>query len=393
VRHVSVTASRNSHIDLLRGLSIGAVLLLHFSLTYRLTDSPLALLLPVKWIQAVVINGNYGVTMFFAISGFLITSNNLARYGRLSETRLRQFYAWRCARIVPPLLLALIIIATLAAMKLPSFADNADNAASALPNAALFALAIGSVITFWHNVLMQHVGYFNYCLNIYWSLSVEEVFYLTFPVACVLLRRNGLIAGLCGIFIIAGPLYRGMHRDDELYFMYGYLACFDAIAFGCLAALVAQKLAIARRAGRLLRVAAGAGLAVVYLAGIEGHEVFGFTLMALCTALLLLGASGAPTNKPRMLPMRILCWFGRHSYELYLFHIIVLAAMRDIVPKESLSYALKLPLLAVFVLLSAAVAGAVSRLYAEPLNRRLRRYADSVPRRDSVIIAARGGKP
>jgi peptidoglycan/LPS O-acetylase OafA/YrhL len=384
---VSVSAIRNSHIDLLRGLSICAVLLLHFSLTYRLTDSPLLLLLPVKWIRAVVINGNYGVTMFFVISGFLITSNNLARYGRLSETRLRQFYAWRFSRIVPPLILALIVIVTLAAMKLPSFADSGGHE---LPQAALFALAIGSVITFWHNVLMQHVGYFNYCLNIYWSLSVEEVFYLTFPIACVLLKRNGLIAGLCGIFIIAGPIYRSIHRDDELYFMYGYLACFDAIAFGCLAALVSQKLVIGELAGRLIRVAAGAGLSAFYLAGIDGHEVFGFTSMALCTAVLLLGASGAPQKKSS-LPTRILCWFGRHSYELYLFHIIVLAEMRDIVPKESLSYLLKLPFLALFVLLSAGVAGVVSRLYAEPLNRGLRLHLE--PRRDSVIIAGRGGRP
>jgi peptidoglycan/LPS O-acetylase OafA/YrhL len=307
--------------------------------------------------------------MFFVISGFLITSNNLTRYGRLSDTPLGQFYAWRFARIIPPLILALIVIVTLGAMKLPSFADNGGHE---LPEAVLSALAIGSVITFWHNVLMQHVGYFNYCLNIYWSLSVEEVFYLTFPVACVLLKRNGLIAGLCGIFIIAGPIYRSIHRDDELYFMYGYLACFDAIAFGCLAALGCRKLVVGEFAGRLIRFAAGTALAVFYLAGIDGHEVFGFTLMALCTAVLLLGASGAPQKNTPRLPARILCWFGRHSYELYLFHIIVLAAMRDIVPKEALPYMLKLPFLALFVLLSAAVAGAVSRLYAEPLNRRLR---------------------
>jgi peptidoglycan/LPS O-acetylase OafA/YrhL len=362
------------------------VLLLHFSLTYRLTDSPLSLLLPVRWIRAVLINGNYGVTMFFVISGFLITSNNLARYGRLSETGLRQFYAWRFSRIIPPLILALIVIVPLAAMNFPSFADSGGHE---LPPAMLFALAIGSVITFWHNVLMQHVGYFNYCMNIYWSLSVEEVFYLTFPIACVLLKRNGLIAGLCGIFIIAGPIYRSIHRDDELYFMYGYLACFDAIAFGCLAALVSQKLVVGEFAGQVIRFAAGGGLAVFYLAGIEGHEVFGFTWMAVCTAVLMLGASMAQEKKSSRLPTRILCWFGTHSYELYLFHIIVLAAMRDIVPKESLSYTLKLPFLALFVLLSAAVAGAVSRLYAEPLNRRLRLYLE--PRRDSVIIAGGGG--
>jgi peptidoglycan/LPS O-acetylase OafA/YrhL len=369
VRRVSVSATRNSRIDLLRGASIFAVLLLHFSLTYRLTDSPLSLVLPEKWIRAVVVNGNYGVTLFFVISGFLITSNNLARYGRLSDTRLGQFYAWRFSRIVPPLILALIVIVTLGAMKVPSFADSGGHQ---LPDAVLCALAIGSVITFWHNVLMQHVGYFNYCLNIYWSLSVEEVFYLAFPVACVLLKRNGRIAGLCGIFIIAGPIYRSIHRDDELYFMYGYLACFDAIAFGCLTALISQKLVLGESAGRLIRFAAGTGLAVVYLAGIDGHEVFGFTLMALCTAVLLLGAFGAPQKKSGRLPTRIVCWFGRHSYELYLFHIIVLAAMRDIVPKDALPYLLKLPFLALFVLLSAAAAGAVSRFYAEPLNRRLR---------------------
>ena len=263
-RSVSVAPIRNSRIDLLRGLSIGAVLLLHFSLTYRLSDSALSLLLPASWIRAVVINGNYGVTVFFVVSGFLITSNNLARYGRLSETRLRQFYAWRFSRIVPPLVLALIVIVALAAMRVPSFADSGGNQ---LTEPVLFALAIGSVITFWHNVLMQHVGYFNYCLNIYWSLSVEE---------------------------------------------------------------------------------------------------------ALCSALLLLGAFNSAQQKSIRLPTRILCWFGRHSYELYLFHIIVLAAMRDIVPKESLSPMLKLPLLALFVLLSALVAGAVARFYAEPLNRRLR---------------------
>lgn len=366
---MSIAPIRNSRIDLLRGLSIGAVLLLHFSLTYRLSDSALSLLLPASWIRAVVINGNYGVTVFFVVSGFLITSNNLARYGRLSETRLRQFYAWRFSRIVPPLILALIVIVTLAAMKVPSFADSGD---TQLTEPVLFALAIGSVITFWHNILMQHVGYFNYCLNIYWSLSVEEVFYLAFPVACVLLKRNGLIAGLCAVFIIAGPIYRAIHRDDELYFMYGYLACFDAIAFGCLAALVSRKLVVGEFAGRSIRFAAGVGLVIFYLAGIDGHEVFGFSLIALCSALLLLGAFGSGQKKSIRPPTRILCWFGRHSYELYLFHIIVLAAMRDIVPKESLPPILKLPLLALFVLMSALLAGAVARFYAEPLNRRLR---------------------
>ena len=70
--------------------------------------------------------------------------------------------------------------------------------------------------------------------------------------------------------------------------------------------------------------------------------------------MLLLGAFNSAQQKSIRLPTRIV------------------AAMRDIVPKESLSPMLKLPLLALFVLLSALVAGAVARFYAEPLNRRLR---------------------
>src|SRR5580698_11182640 len=99
-------ALRSARVDFLRGVAIFAVLALHFSLTYNLVKSPLAQLLPPAWIRAAVNNGNYGVTIFFVISGFLITSNNLRRYGELQRVRLRQFYALRFARIIPPLLLA-----------------------------------------------------------------------------------------------------------------------------------------------------------------------------------------------------------------------------------------------------------------------------------------------
>src|ERR1700730_4820665 len=91
--------TRSARIDFLRGVAIFAVLLLHFSLTYNLVDSPLSLILPAKWVRAAVGNGNYGVTIFFVISGFLITSNNLFRYGRLRSVSLRQFYAFRFSRI------------------------------------------------------------------------------------------------------------------------------------------------------------------------------------------------------------------------------------------------------------------------------------------------------
>jgi peptidoglycan/LPS O-acetylase OafA/YrhL len=363
--------TRSAPIDFLRGVAIFAVLLLHFSLTYRLVDSPLSLFLPEKWLRAAIENGNYGVTIFFVISGFLITSNNLLRYGQLRRVNLRQFYAFRFSRIIPPLVLALTVIVLLGVFGLPSFGNTGGG--HRLPP-AFFLISVLSILTFWHNVLMEAVGYFNYCLNIYWSLSVEEVFYLAFPMACVLLKRDRYIVGLCVAAIVAGPIYRSIHRDDELYFMYGYVACFDAIAFGCLAALLCRRINIGRIATRLMTGVAGASLAAGYFAGIDGHEVFGFTLIALCTACLLVSTFGAPAGLLRLPPARIVCWLGRHSYELYLFHIIVLAGMRDLAPKGTLPYAYKLPYFALFLLLSALVAAAVSRYFGEPLNTRLRRF-------------------
>lgn len=63
---------------------------------------------------------------------------------------------------------------------------------------------------------------------------------------------------------------------------------------------------------------------------------------------------------------------GRHSYELYLFHIIVLAAMCNITDREHLTYALLLPWKLVFLLASALFAALVSRYVGEPMNRWIR---------------------
>lgn len=367
VRNLGAAAGRSSRVDVLRGVAILSVLLLHFSLTYHLADGPWTTLVPASLIHALVDNGNYGVTLFFVVSGFLITSNNLRRFGALSAVRLSSFYSYRFARIVPPLLLALLIIVPLGLAHAPSF-DNVQHGVP-LPR-AFFLLAVLSVLTFWHNVLMEVHGYFNYCLNIYWSLSVEEVFYLTFPLACLILRRRALIVTLCLAAIAFAPMYRAWHRDDELYFMYGYPACFDAIALGCLTAIISAKFSVNAKQGALLRLCAWLGIGATYLAGIDGHEVFGFSVIALFAAVLLLGALQHDA-RPHLLA-RALGWIGRHSYELYLFHIALLAGLRDALPRSALAPWCKLPLFVLFVLASCLLAALIARRFADPLNAWLR---------------------
>lgn len=364
-------SGRNAGIDFLRGLAILLVLLLHFSLGLGLKDSPLGSLLGPDLLRAIVLNGNYGVTIFFTISGYLITSNSLKRWGSLAQIDWREFYLLRVARIMPPLLLALFIIVTLGSLGVSHF-DNADNG-NHLP-ASYFFIAAGSVLTFWHNVLMQSTGYFNYCLNIYWSLSVEEMFYLCLPLLCIILRKQSLFVLLCLGLIVYAPIYRSQHLKSEIEYMYAYFACFDAIAIGCLTALLMQKIELGKTVAMCLRWLALLALATVYLRGIGGHEIEGFTLISLCTAVFLfatkqLSQQGWGIRKGVVW----LGWMGRHSYELYLFHIIVLAFMRNVVSKKELSYEMRLPCLFLFLLLSCLLAALVARYVAEPANNYLRK--------------------
>ena len=381
--------TRNAPIDLLRGVAITLVLLLHYSLTYRLSRSPLADLIGADAVRAMINNGNYGVTMFFAVSGYLITSNTLRRYWSLGAVDVRAFYVTRAARILPPLLLALVVIVGLGLAGVPSFGNN--DGGKALP-ASTWLLAVGSLLTFTHNLLMQSVGYFNYCLNIYWSLSVEEMFYLAFPLLCVLARRRALVVAWCVALIAIGPLYRYQHADDELYFMYGYAACFDAIAFGCLAALLASAVRPPPAAARAVSVVAALALGAAYLSGIHGHEVIGFSAVAAVSALLMWCASASTghgwADARWLAPLR---WAGRHSYELYLYHIVVLALMRELVPRAAMAPEWKLPWLLLFITASASVAGLVARYFSEPTNAALRRRFDkarAMPRDASRVSAA-----
>jgi peptidoglycan/LPS O-acetylase OafA/YrhL len=407
--------ARNDAIDLLRGVAITLVMLLHFSLTYRLAASPLAAWLTRDGVRAVVNNGNFGVTMFFVVSGYLITSNSLQRYGSLGAIPLREFLLWRAARILPGLLLAVTVIVVLGLFGLRSFTNVAHG--KALPP-SFFIVAVGSLLSFTHNVLMQSVGYFNYALNIYWSLSVEEMFYLAFPLLCVVVRRRMPVVVVCVAAIAVGPVYRGLHADNELYFMYGYPACFDALACGVLAALAAQRApparGLARWLARGLVPGAAITLALAYLNGIQGHEVFGFTAVAVSAAVLVyaLGARCAGTDPSdasanvhpvgagdsrrwaarALAPLR---WSGRHSYELYLFHIIVLGLMRDAVSRDQLGYAGKLPGLVLFLAVSALVAAWVANHVTEPLNAawRARFQAASAQSGDGNATSGAPGSP
>ena len=363
---------RNGHVDFLRGVAILLVLLLHFSLAYGLGHFQPRAAAPMNALHTLVYNGNFGVTLFFVVSGYLITSMSETRWGSVANIHAKSFYIYRFARIVPSLGVVLAIIVALGLLGLPFFRNSANE--HPMP-ASYFVLAVLSVLTFWHNVLMQSRGWFNYCLNIYWSLSVEEVFYLALPLVCLIVRRKIWLAVVCVVLIVYGPIYRSHHVDNELYFECGYFACFDAIAIGCLTALTARVWRLAGRPARMLRLTATIAFVAVYSQGIGGHEAYGFLLIALCALLYLVASVNDPA--PSMATGRAtrpLRWLGRHSYELYLFHIVILAMLRNILDREQLSAIAWVAWLTIFLGASALVAYLVARFISDPGNAALRRY-------------------
>ncbi len=361
---------RSLRIDVIRGVAILLVLLHHFNIAYRLEDTLLARLLGWDLVRAAARNGNYGVTMFFVVSGHLITSNTERRWAGLAHVDARAFYALRVARIVPCLLLLLAVVNLLAAGGVAIFQNRPQGG-----EPVSFWLVNFASLTFWMNVLVGRNGWFNYPLGVLWSLSVEEVFYLAFPLLCLLLRRRARLLAFWAIVIVAGPLYRLAHQGDEGGYLYAYAASFDGIAIGCCTALLARKVALRGRALQILQGAVAAAMAVLYLWRPIGQtNVLGVTGMALGTAVLLLEAHEGATDPVGRgdRPLMMLGWLGRLSYELYLFHLVVLGLMRTAFPPRAASGDAKLLLLAAFLVLSAALAALIARFYAEPLNRRIR---------------------
>lgn len=363
---------RDQRIDLIRGISILLVLFHHFNIAYRFDDTALSRALGWEPVRAVVRNGNYGVTMFFVISGYLITSNADRRWAGLANIKVGTFYGLRAARILPCLLLLLAVVNLLALAGVAIFQNHVQRGEPPSLWLANFAS-----LTFWMNVLIGRNGWFNYPLGVLWSLSVEEVFYLSFPIFCMFVRREAHLLAFWAAIVVTGPVYRAAHQGDEGGFLYAYFASFDGIAIGCCTALLARRLVLRGHEAQVLQTFIVAGMTCLYLWGpIAQTNVLGVTAMALGTAGLLLIAHNQPSGltPEHTRAFSTLAWFGKLSYELYLFHLIVLGAMRTVLPPHSAIGDEKLWLLAGFLVLSVGLSALVARFYAGPLNRGIRQF-------------------
>jgi peptidoglycan/LPS O-acetylase OafA/YrhL len=377
-------------IDLLRGLCIVAVVLHHINLRIHFRDSSLGQLLGPAANRVLFWNGYYGVRMFFVISGFLITAWSLKRWGKLGDLNMRQFYQMRFARIMPCLAGLLLVLVLLDRMGIPRFVVNTQH--TSLARASIAAL------TFHVNWLEARTGYLPASWDVLWSLSVEEIFYVVFPLLCMLLRKQALLIGVLTCFVLVGPFMR-VHTHNELWAAYGYLACMDGIAFGCLAAMVAARIRLNKKinlaftitgAFLCLLITVFRGIAVKFAFYKAGLDV---TVLEIGSALLLIAlrqnSEGHAGSKPisnksaRALSLRrigetlyrstsFLRWFGRNSYEVYLTHMFAIWPMVGLF----FYFHQSIHMAPLWFLAMLALAGGlgylVARFYSEPLNDRLR---------------------
>jgi peptidoglycan/LPS O-acetylase OafA/YrhL len=240
-------------VDILRGLAILFVLMNHVNMRLVLAAIPYTKGLPAQLVSSLVWNGQNGVQMFFAVSGFLITSTSFRRWGSLSRVSVRDFYVLRFARIAPLLLLILVLLSTLHAAGLKDFIVAARTGG--------LGRALVAAVTFHVNLLEARRGYLPGAWDILWSLSVEEMFYLFFPLMCRLLGRGHLLVAVLMVFVVLGPLGRTVFaRGNEIWQEYSYLGGMDAIALGCLTAMAISRTRIPRLA---IRVLTGLGTALV----------------------------------------------------------------------------------------------------------------------------------
>jgi peptidoglycan/LPS O-acetylase OafA/YrhL len=372
-------------VDLLRGLAIFFVLMNHVNMRLRIAHIPYAEGLPEQLTSFLVWNGQNGVQMFFAISGFLITSTSLQRWGSLHAIRVRDFYLLRFARIAPLLLLLLAILCVLHATGFRDFVVDAKTGG--------LARALLAALTIHVNVLEAQRGYLPGSWDILWSLSVEEMFYLFFPLLCWALGRSKLLIAVLLVLVALGPIARTVFaQGNEVWREYSYLGGMDAIALGCLTAITLPRLRIARSA-LYLAGAAGAAMLIFILCfsitseqSVLGRSGLDMSLLALGTCLLItLSAQCRWRISQRAMPLATL---GRRSYEIYLTHMFVVFALFHLFLAVG-KPAGGVPILFITVILAAGVLGEwVARDFSEPTNRRLRRrYGEGREVLGSVIDA------
>jgi len=372
----SIASNRNTGIDLLRGLSILFVVLLHINIHFSIGDSFIRDWLPRKLYSVLFWSGYNGVVVFFTLSGYLITLSAIKKWGSLEKVNARFFYLLRAARILPLLCLVLIVLSVLHLLNVPGFTLNLDKLS--------LGQAVWSTLTFQMNLLQIQVGYLPANWDVLWSISIEESFYLVFPLLCLLVRNEKQFVALLMIFFVVSPWARvGLFPANELGDR-NHLAYIDSIAIGCIVALLSVRLVIERWV-KVLALTIGATLLVfsfaykstIYKLGLTANGL-NITILSCATGFVLLwlhNRTSMNTKKSRYSwAYNCLANCGRYSYEIYLTHMFIIILAATIFKSFNFNDQQLIPVILMTVLLCYWLGSVLFRFFSEPLNQAIRRH-------------------
>lgn len=282
---VQVTLERLGYrpaLDGLRGIAVLAVVLNHAGLL------------------GFAGGGGFGVSLFFVLSGFLITTLLVEERRASGAIDLRRFYGRRIRRLLPALVV-LGVVFTIAGF-------IAGRGVLAAGQALVSVAYVGN----WARILELNVGGLQHT----WSLAIEEQFYLVWPLALTLLTSRGRILWVVGGLAVASVALQQLVGGGERAYLGSDTRAFDLLA--------GVGLALLFTSGRRIRpprwLQAAALLALPLMIARIGPEWY-FDHVALGLWALVAGVMvAAAINGWRWLASPVLVWVGGISYALYLWH-------------------------------------------------------------------------
>ena len=355
------TTPRSGHIhglDGLRALAVGAVLVYHL----RPTSLP---------------GGFLGVDVFFVISGFLITTLLLRELGKRGRVNLPQFWLRRARRLLPALVSVVLVSVSLAA------AVGGD----LLVNIGRQVLG---VLTFSNNWLEIAAGssYFAQTSPLlfvnFWSLAVEEQFYLLWPVVLVVLvaltstarQRVRIALGVAAVSaVLMAVLFTSGEDATRVYYgtdthLFG-LMIGVALAF----AWAAPRSWLHSTAWQRLRQPAALGAVVGLLwlmTALDEDSALtfrgGILAASLLTAVLIAALLGPSCLYQRLMRMPPVEWLGQRSYGIYLWHWPLILILTELLPATTYDSPLSWTTRGLALVLTLVVAGASYRWLEQPVR-------------------------
>lgn len=321
-------------LDGIRGLAVIMVLFCHATLRpfvdpgIEMTNSLDRAILAVARLSWT------GVDLFFVLSGFLITGILYDSKGR--SHFFRNFYARRTVRIFP-LYYAFLVLFLIVWPRLPAHLSEG------------FGTIQSGTIWYWlylsnySQAITEQLGHVtNHVVQVTWSLSIEEQFYLCWPLVVFLFNREQLLKVCVAMFFGSMAIRTGLLAFDKFDWAMNFTICrVDGLAVGAAVALIARGpkgiQSLVRPAwiiGPISAVIVLALIAVMYKMGYRrgvgqspGYVICGTALFALAfgSLLVIAAASASGTFVNRIFTNPVLLVYGKYSYAVYLLHAPIMA--------------------------------------------------------------------